>query len=137
MNRFSKRGVAGNVRAQDIQRLLARQAGMLDQVDLAHAPRPQQPQNPVSGDGVTSPQRHGRMLAAAGCKPFRFSWAMPGALGNRRCVTPCRSTPIAAELCHSVVGKLRDRYRPRPLILDERTYYFFRLDGGTCKSDLS
>src|ERR1700720_1519877 len=38
---------------------------MLDEVDLAHPPRTQQSQNPVSGEGFTDPQRHGQMLAAA------------------------------------------------------------------------
>ena len=33
-----ERGVAGYVRAEDLQGLLAGQAGMLDQVDLAHTP---------------------------------------------------------------------------------------------------
>jgi len=38
---------------------------MLDQIDLAHSAGTKQPQDSVSGKGVTYPQRHGRMLAAA------------------------------------------------------------------------
>jgi hypothetical protein len=41
------------------------QARTLDQVDLAHSARAQQPQNPVPGEHLTDPQRHGHMLAAA------------------------------------------------------------------------
>ena len=36
-----------------------------EKVYLAHSPGPQQPQNAVPGEGLTDPQRHGRMLAAA------------------------------------------------------------------------
>jgi hypothetical protein len=52
---------------------VAGQTGMLDQVDLAHSARPQQPHDPVPGERLTHPQRHGRMLAAAIDVARRFS----------------------------------------------------------------
>ena len=59
-----ERGVAGDVGAKHLEGILAGQAGMLDQVDLAHSAGAEQPQNPVSGEGLPNPQRHGRMLVA-------------------------------------------------------------------------
>jgi hypothetical protein len=43
-----ERCVAGHVGTEDLPGLLARQPGMLDQVDLAHAPGPEQPQDSVT-----------------------------------------------------------------------------------------
>ena len=62
MNRSRNEASLENVRAKNLQGLLAGQPGMLDQVDLAHSAGTQQPQNPVPGEGLTDPQRHGRML---------------------------------------------------------------------------
>ena len=67
-----KRSVAGDVGAKNLQRIVAGQSGMLDQVNLAHSAGAKQPQNPVTGEGLTDPQRHGRMLAAAIAAPDHF-----------------------------------------------------------------
>ena len=67
-----ERGVAGDVGAKNLEGILAGQAGMLDQVDLAHSAGAEQPQNPVSGERLTDPQRHGRMLAVANATPDHF-----------------------------------------------------------------
>jgi hypothetical protein len=55
---FSERGVAGDVGPKNLQGILAGQAGMLDQVHLAHSARTQQPQNPVPGECFTDAQWH-------------------------------------------------------------------------------
>lgn len=52
-----------------------------EKVDLAHPPGTQQPQNPVTGESLTDPQRHGRMLAAAIAVPDHFRYRARGPAG--------------------------------------------------------
>jgi hypothetical protein len=51
--------------------VLSTRAG-LETSDLAHSPGAQQPQNPVTGESLTDPQPHERMLATAIAVPDHF-----------------------------------------------------------------
>src|ERR1700738_897825 len=48
--------------AQNLERVLARQPWVLDQINLAHSPGPEQPHNGVSRKQLTATQRHTRIL---------------------------------------------------------------------------
>src|ERR1700730_11890413 len=47
---------------QNLERALARQPWVFDQIDLAHPPGSQQPQDGVSSEGCTVSQRHVRTV---------------------------------------------------------------------------
>jgi hypothetical protein len=47
-------GVGRDIGRQDLERVVTRQPRMLGQVDLAHPPRPKQPDNPVPGEHLTA-----------------------------------------------------------------------------------
>ena len=59
---LTEAGVGGDVRAQDFEGFFAREAGVLDEVDLAHAAGAERAEDGVSGEGLACPQCHGRIL---------------------------------------------------------------------------
>jgi hypothetical protein len=51
-------GVGGHIGWEHLQRVTARQPGVLGQINLAHPARTQQAHDPEAREGLTVPQRH-------------------------------------------------------------------------------
>lgn len=64
-------GVTGQRGGHDLERVLAGEARMLRQIDLAHAARAEQTLNRVPGEHVAGIQRHARDRSRDGAGPVR------------------------------------------------------------------
>ena len=87
--------IAGQVRRQDLQRILARQTGMRRQVHLAHPARAQHAQDRVSGKHLANLERHGQIVnAEAATAPTIRVGRTPYRAGKPPCAAPVRTRDI-------------------------------------------
>ncbi len=71
---FLKVGVGRDVGAQHLERILARQSGVLGEVDLAHAPHAEQSLDRVASNLRTVAQRHARSVPTSAV-PMPSTWS--------------------------------------------------------------